>query len=322
MSCIKYNVFISTTPFQLEYCRLIISKCFSDNKYYNLLYCSDLPEGELHRVDELCYADKSSFISQLWKMKSAVSRIKEISKQENVEFFFVHTSGVLANYCYFKYVKNKGLRFSLFYEGILSFYYYEEKFKIVHLKRKISGVALGINYRFSSKIVPLSDKRLKSYYTPFPAYSKGNSSKMRNVRFERKLLDDQCKNGLILGGLSMSKSEKYEWSKIVYSYLMANDLERVYFKRHPDDVQGQFYGVLASTSVEILEINERQGIEWLIDRYDISSVLSLQISSALFNLRAIYGSSIKLYYKSPTNIPENLKNVYDCAAQENFIDLK
>lgn len=164
----KVNIFICTTPFQVFYCQEIVDNYYFGKENYNFIYTSCSYNITNKNVNEIIIADKTFIFKQIFSTWYALFRIRNLVTKFAVEFNFAHTSGIVANYCFEKYIKKSGKPFNLFYEGILAFYKYEETKNSRHFFRNIASLIYGFNYRYNKEIVPVDAPQLRQYYTPFP----------------------------------------------------------------------------------------------------------------------------------------------------------
>lgn len=312
MATKEYLFFVCTTPFQLAYVNEIVKLHFFSERFYKVLYSSVLLEEQFYtNFDEVYIADKKMPITKILVTYKAIKRIKSISKNNKIQSFFSHTGGLVANFSYQSLVQNRGYNFSLYYEGVLSFYKYKAKKSKKHIARKLASFFYGFKYFFCEFIVPLDSVYLNSIFTPFPEMTLGEKGKMSKVVFDIKTIGAEYDNNLILGGLLRSSEDIMLWSMTIRDIKNRMTLNKVFVKKHPDDKTDYLINLIIKEGIEVVEIVSLQPVEFLIQKYKIKKVFSIQISSALFNLQAIYGEDILLYYKKGSS--ENLNCVYDAA---------
>lgn len=302
MTSKKCLLFVCTTPFQLSYVNIIVGLHFSSKNFYKILYSSILLDKEFYNnFDEVFIADKTTPINKLVVTYRAIKRVRSISRDTEVRSFFSHTGGLVANFCYQELVLRKGFNFSLFYEGILSFYEGKEKKKKKHIFRKFVSFFYGFNYTYRELLVPLESVFLCNIFTPFPELTLGETKKKCRVSFDNKVIGSGYDNNLIIGSLIRNSGDRKAWSLTIRDIKNRMGLHKVLVKRHPDDKTNYLISLINQEGIDVEEITSIQPVEFLIQKHEIRRVFSMQISSALFNLHAIYGEGISLYYKKDNN---------------------
>ncbi|MGB6151703.1 MAG: hypothetical protein WBG48_06900 [Pricia sp.] len=293
----KSNIFIAQTPFQNFMAGKIVEQLFLEDGSMNYLYSSVTLDNKGY-FDEYHPIEKKESLKKITTTYSAKKKISKRLKSGHCELFIPHTSAILSNYFFYSFPKERyGVRLNFYYEGILYFYKYYEPYKTkTHTVRKIFSLLVGFGYRRNSEILPVEHPSVNAIYTIFPEHTLGPKQKMVEVSLLKEKYTGQNNCVLIVGG----KPSALEDSEVILLYremiekiLQFPEESTVYFKGHHADTSSNFE-IANAGRIEFQEITQNSAIEEVIELYRPSTILSYP-SSALINLKAMYGKKIDVF---------------------------
>tara|TARA_B110001452_G_scaffold72987_1_gene59029 strand:+ start:6414 stop:7424 length:1011 start_codon:yes stop_codon:yes gene_type:complete len=298
------NIFICQTPFQLYYAMEIIKHftTISGVKKKNLVFHSNLNFID-NNAKYFNLGKEQGVFNRFTRFKKAIKIIDVVIRTSNdkVDFFIPHISGLLPNYIFHhkNTIDNNSISVNFFYEGILYFYDYKERFQKFHIQRFLLGVLLGFRYRIKKTILPYNSPKVKHIYTPIQKFTKGNSLKVIELPFEQKQsIEINTNNYLILGGPIVFLRKFYEdcISQISKS---SNKEFIIYYKGHSSfethnpHYKNIFSEVASKSNIKYFELSNNEPVELLIEKVKPSITYSYY-SSALLNISLMFPNNFKI----------------------------
>ncbi|WP_235856347.1 alpha-2,8-polysialyltransferase family protein [Flagellimonas oceanensis] len=289
------NIFIVHTPLQNYFVTQIAENFFGGNQYENILI-SSVQSKEVDMFDRIQIIEKKNGIKKIIGTLKSKFLIDRYSKKKEVKIFISHTSGLLDNYIFNRIKESRpSIEINFFYDGILYFYCYRERFRKSHKTRKIIGRLIGIDYKYDPVIFPHDSEKISKIYTMLPKYTLGLPEK--HVKVELRGLEYRPKplSSLILGGKPalLTNAEVQKIYSHILDKISLNKKHKLFFKGHHADVSRNFEKAnVAGQGFE--DVTQDSPIEEVITRYSPARVYSYP-SSALINLKSMYGDSIELF---------------------------
>ncbi|MGX1753732.1 hypothetical protein [Sphingobacterium sp. NPDC055346] len=247
-------------------------------------------------------------------MKEFKSKIDELL-DHNLHFFVPHVNNLLSYYCYYLSLENPNLGINVFYEGLALFYDPKIRVKkLTILKRKIMSNLIGLNYKYIESLFPKELRELAKVYSPsieFTSPFKQVCEFEFPIKFDlnNKVLGNSQKS-LILGCPLMNNEQMEKTFDTICRVYNLNTDENYLFKPHFEALKGAISELKQFISnhkypIEILEGKKNMPIELLIEEgLNINNIHSIYISSALINLKLMFGNSMQIYVY---NVPKNKK---------------
>jgi hypothetical protein len=279
------NIFVCQTPFQLFYAEELIKRFTSLNgsKKKSLVFHSNL-KGIDNNIEYFNLGNNQGMLTRFNKFKKAKKIIDKIIKHPNhkVNFFIPHTSGLLTNYVFHHkdIISNKNIGLNLFYEGILYFYDYEDRFQKFHVQRVLLAVLLGFRYRFNKFILPYTSPKVKHIYTPTKKFTKGDDLKVIELPFEQKQSIEINRNHfLVLGGPVAFLNFFYE--DCINEIIASSNKERTIFYKghssfetHNPQFKNIFSEIATKYNIKYVALSNNEPVELLIEKIKPSVIYS------------------------------------------------
>ncbi|GAA3566002.1 hypothetical protein [Snuella lapsa] len=318
------NIFICQTPFQLFYAYELINYLTkrSENKRFLIIHSSlKVNTKNTKNIDYIRVDNTAKLVKSFFQLKKVIGALKEIVKenQSDVSIFIPHIGGLLANYIYFnnKFRKTFKCEVNFFYEGVLYFYDYKERFKKYHFKRIAISLFLGFLYRYKETILPYESDKISYIYTPLRKFTKGKERKKIEVQFNNSGSSFGKENFLILGGPVSYLKEFYNAS-IQEITTMKKENNIIYYKGHASfNTHNPYYKEVFSEYMKELdlgyeELDSNMPIELLIEKVKPFKIFSYY-SSALLNIKLIYKDEIDVvcYLNSKEEVSSNILDVFE-----------
>lgn len=302
------NIFICQTPFQLFFVNQIIRHFKIEERVAKkvLIFHSSLNVISNTPKDNIEYynlGNESRMIKRFIKFKKAIRLIDKIITTSNhrVDFFIPHTSGLLSNYIYYnkKLASKRNIDLNFFYEGILYFYDFEEKFQKFHIQRNLLAVLLGFRYRYNMVILPYNSIKIKHIYTPIKEFTKGESLKIIEIPFNQEhQIEINTNHYLILGGPVVFLKKFYEESIKQIINLSKKEFTIYYkghssFDTHNTECKNIFFDIISKYNINYIELSSMDPVELLIDKVKPVRIYSYY-SSALLNISLMYPNNLSI----------------------------
>jgi len=317
------NIFICQTPFQKFYALELIGFLKRSNLENNnefLIIHSNLKFKETNDIIYVSYSSQKGIIANFWKLKGVFQLINSRLKIKNefTRFFISHTGGLISNYLFNSKHSIRGdIELNLFYEGILYFYDYKEKYNINHVKRKFIAYLLGWKYIFNSTILPYDSNKIKNIYSPAKQFTKGDKNKIVEVPFSKKDITSERTNSvIILGGPVDYLNLFYKESIEEISRSQTTDIKIYYkghasFNTHYSKYKDCFKDVARIKNVNFEELDQDVSIESVISKINPTAIYSYY-SSALLNIALIYPNKYKIvcYLKKECSIEKTIVSIF------------
>lgn len=294
MSIETTKVFLAHTPLQVFFVEQIIEQ---EKLQVNIcvLITSVIPSNP-NLFDKVIFIPKKNGFTKVAKTLKARLFLRRIPSKNKVSFFISHTSALLDNYVFYTLKRNDPeLAINFFYDGILYFYDYQEKHKKTHRIRRLIGFLVGINYHFEPRIVPFDLIDNGIIYTILSKFTLGNKSKHKEIELQKKNYNAIKNNTLILGGkpsLLTDAEVQLIYTKII-GLISDQNTNQNFFKGHHADHSDNF-DIANVDNISFTDITQNNPIEEVVEQYGPSKIYSYP-SSALINLKAMYGMEIEIY---------------------------
>ena len=316
------HFFICQTPFQLTYADLIIESIsqnnLSNHKFF--LYHSGLKIlNTNNQVKYLNYKSKKKL--EIISLISAFQNFKgELKSNRNNQsyVYFSHIGGLFSNYIFYSKKPGDNIDLCLFYEGVLSFYDFRERFNLSHLKRIILATILGFFYRYNPVICPYDSNKITKIFTPFPHYTKGDSKKIVKIDFKKEysFKTTKQKSILILGGPVTYLKEFYDEIISYITLNKKNQTHKLFYKGHSSFLRENkkfknlFDEMLTKENISFDSLDITLPIENILKTIKVDEIHSYY-SSSLINIKAIHQHT-KLYcYIKDSNQPKEIVQIFD-----------
>lgn len=287
-------VFLAHTPLQVFFVEKIVEHYNQYNR--ELILVTSVVPSDSSTFNKVITIPKKNGISKLFKTWKAKRVLLKISKTREASFFISHTSALLDNYVFYSLKqKRPDLSVNFFYDGILYFYDYREKYKRVHSIRKIIGRLVGINYHFEPRIFPFDLINHGMIYTIKSEFTLGDKSKHVEVNFQKKEYNAIKQHTLVLGGkpsLLSAPEIQAIYRKIIDLITLQNTYTHFYKGHHADNSNN--FELAKTSDISFIDITQNSPIEEVVEQYNPLKVYSYP-SSALINLKAMYGNRIELF---------------------------
>ena len=183
-------------------------------------------------------------------------------------------------------------------DGILSHYIFKPSIStyIIQLRNIIVAKLIGLNYRmcYSDIINPFNN--VYELYSYDPELSNIHAVTTRQIPFTRKRLQHNRCNIVILGS-DIYINEHYQIVEKIFN-IVYNISGKIYYKPHPRLINDKMYhyineNINSSYSLEIM--NERCGIEEVIEKYNIKTIISFSLSTAHVEVQRKYYNALECY---------------------------
>jgi len=294
MNTVTTRIFLAHTPLQVFFVEKIIEQEKPQKGIYILI--SSVVPANPNLFDKCILIPKKNGLLKLVKTFKAKLLLKKHTANNNASLFISHTSALLDNYVYYSLKRQQpDLSVNFFYDGILYFYDYQEKYGKTHNIRKLIGFLVGINYHFEPRIVPfdLIDNGL--IYTILSEFTLGDKGRHVEIELQKKGYSTIKNNVLILGGKPslLSHSEVREIYARIIRLISNVQNSTVFFKGHHADFSENFK-IANNDNMPFKDITQSNPIEEVVEKYAPSKIYSYP-SSALINLKAMYGNEIDIY---------------------------
>ncbi len=321
------NIFICQTPFQLFYANQIIKHFNIISGVINncLVFHSNL-NIELNtddtKIEYFNLGNERGVLNRFIQFKKAKKIIDIIVKtpNQNSNFFIPHISGFLSNYIFYceKLAENKNCSLNFFYEGVLYFYDFEERFQKFHRNRFLLGVLLGIRYKYNKIIFPYKSQKIKHIYTPIQKFTKGDVKKLIEIPFKlEKEIEANPHHYLILGGPVSFLKSFYEDS--IKEIIASSNKEFIIyykghasFKTHNPEYKNVFSEMAVKYNIKYVNLSNEEPVELLIEKIKPFKIYSYY-SSALLNISLMYPNNFKIlcYFDENNNHFEMFKSIFN-----------
>jgi hypothetical protein len=148
-----------------------------------------------------------------------------------------------------------------------------------------------------------------------PELTKGPYHKLEQITIQTESLAPRKKSALVLGGFpsALTHGEVREINIKIISALISNKVEKIYFKPHHRDRFRIFEKVATENKIEYQTIESSNSVEELLPTINPESIYAYP-SSALINIKIIYGETVKIECFYPNNRKRDithLKKVFD-----------
>tara|TARA_R110000868_G_scaffold150063_3_gene372970 strand:+ start:31110 stop:32117 length:1008 start_codon:yes stop_codon:yes gene_type:complete len=323
------KIFICQTPFQLFYSKILMKylytvtsekdvPCLIIHSNVNIINENWPPNVSFMEFDS--NLDIFKGFAQLKKIIKKINSAIENNKNGKTRIFIPHIGGLLANYIYYL-KKTKKIELNLYYEGILYFYEFEEKFQLIHLKRYFLALILGFKYKYTKRILPYESERIKSIYTPLKKFTKGPKERIIEVPliFQESILEKEPNEErfLILGGPVDYITDFYD---ICLKEIVAKKISspKIFYKGHASfnthnfKFKNNFYEAAKSHKIDFKEISQQLAVETIIKDIAPTIVFSYY-SSALINIQLMSSlkHKTKCYLGPKDKIFNQIKHIFE-----------
>ena len=318
-------LFICQTPFQLFYVEKILHKMQFNNIGKVIILHSNLLIKDfeiLTNIEFINITAKSNFHNVI-VLRSALKAITSLLEgEEKINVFSSHTGGLIANFLFFNKKYQNKIIFNFYYEGILYFYKFKEKFQWVHFKRMLVAFIVGFRYRYQKEIFPYNSEKINCIYTPLIEKTLGDSKKLKFVSLsgEKKPIATRVNSCLIIGGPISNLKNYYEKC---LDNIQNNSLSSsvIYYKGHSSFLTHHkkykylFKAVAQKYFINYEELEIQSPLENLIADYEISKIYSYY-SSSLINIVLLWPAcyEINCIIDKNLKLDKNIEEVFEFLA--------
>lgn len=293
------NVFVVNTPFQLYVVRHIIHQYFvSDNN----LILSTIKKTNANDIVGVSPNIKGYL--KAWKLIYHVKRnIKDIS------FFIPHLGNLFSSY-FFELSVKYGRPVSVYYEGLALFYDPVVPNRNAVPFRKLGAFLLGAKYNHHEKLYSqeLIEKAVACYSPTNNALLKKYHD-VKIITFGRVKKNKANNNILFLTSDTATLKEIAACKRDVESVVFGIG-QLLYIKPHyalPPEMLRKFEKSLSEISgLSISILDKSIPMEELYDTISFNNVISQRFSSAVINLKFIYGDDVKCKITNTSSIPMDI----------------
>lgn len=290
---INTNFFVVNTPFQLMVVQTLVKEFFFNDKNYIV---STIPEGSNFLISNTQFVlIRRNLFSLIDLVKFKIKLNRSLKKSSETSFFVPHLNNLLSSYLYNRVHKNRNCLMNCYYEGIALFYDPE-----VHLssrtllKRRVIAILSGHIYKHHSKLFPVSFRKISTAYSPMEKFTNG-FLKTIQFNFEKiKLSTNQNKDILIIGSpLKTDSSLRYQKSLIKHFLeSVSKDEGTIYFFKPHYESKRDFLDELQKEVPNIIILDKNIPVEKIIINKSIDQIVAIHPSSALINLKLMFGYTI------------------------------
>lgn len=314
MKDLRSNVFIAHTPLQNFFISKIIEKTLKDSYTNNILITSVEPSCTAN-FKQVLQINKKNGILKVIQTYKAKRKLLKLARSTSTNFYISHTSALLDNYVFYTLKrKYSEIAVNFYYDGILYFYDYQEARKKSHKQRKLIGGLVGIKYHFKPRIFPFDSTHINKIYTTISKFTLGDRE--RHVEIDLLKNNYEVNEGriLILGGKPslLAHTEVQDMYSFILDAIKEDKDKQIYFKGHHADSSNNFE-IVSKDRLDYVDITQNSPIEEVIEMYNPCAIFSYP-SSALINLKAMYGDKIKIecfYIKNRRQDLEMLTPIFE-----------
>lgn len=257
-------------------------------EFYPQQIITNITENNLKRFNS------TSTREYLRNIKECIRFIeKKVVPYKEVFFYFSHPFHMLSNYFFF--LNNSKYHFVQIPDGIANYYNVTTRsFLSKMLLKKIASFFINIKYSLYSGHLTAVEKNKYEYIITL--YEKGlirNGNVIRKIELsnQTKNADQEKSNNILILGQSYKNYYLYQktYSKI-FEYVISNfkSDSNIFYKNHPNEnINQHFKDLLSNYKINILSTQKQ--VELIAANYN--TVIS-EVSSALFNLKILYGDKI------------------------------
>jgi hypothetical protein len=291
---VRTNIFICQTPFQSFVCSQLCRTMFNEN--YSNIFISSVPNYNK-------YPGKVITIhNDLWSKISGLRKAKRILKanaeqhKENLEIFIPHVDGILANYVFSShFFFRRKVKLNLFYEGVvmLDSGRLERNYPRYITRKRILALCIFHIFKVYQDILPLESEKISRVFTPHIEKTPGPKSKMVLIEFPKSTYSI-VKNRCVVIGLDAWHDIERLYENLL-NYIDRNkSINEVWFKPHYSDRLKVFQKMAEQRGFKYQLLQSSYCIEEIIAEYKPQLVVSPYLSSALINLKFMYGEGIDI----------------------------
>jgi len=291
----RINIFICHTPFHNFISRNLCQLKFSEAHFRNYIISS--VEDRATPGNFSLVVIKPGLTGKIIGLRSAKSFFNSQVKifKHEVEFFLPHIDGVLGNYIFHNsYLRNGGAKVNFYYDGILMLDAHREirTFPRLTVIKRLLSLSIFHYFVLHKDVLPVNAPRTNSIYTPLPEHTPGPTEKMIAVRFSSMAYTINHGHVVILGsdvGIDLDLS----YQRIISYCHNALGVEKILFKPHHADKIHIFQKLMKNQN-DIFDLVEGKAcLEELISELRPEVVIAPYLSSALINIKVIFGSTIR-----------------------------
>jgi hypothetical protein len=291
----RVNIFICHTPFHNFITRNLCELKFSEPLFKNYIISSVEDRNKTGNFTFVVI--RQGLAGKIIGLKEARSFFNSQVKKfkRDVEFFLPHIDGVLGNYIFHNsFLRKTGAKVNFYYDGILMLDAHRglRTFpRLLTIKRLLS-MSIFHYFILHKDVLPVHASRTNHIYTPLPEHTPGPIEKMIAVRFSSMAYDINRGHVVILGsdvGINLDLS----YQRII-SYCHATlGVKKVLFKPHHADKMHIFQKTMKSQNQTFNLVEGKACLEELIAELRPEFVIAPYLSSALINIKVIFGTAIR-----------------------------
>lgn len=312
----SYNIFVIFTQYQFQCVKNIMN---NENTVQSIIITT-IPINSEEFKGEVYFFKKinslQSLINEVYcrKRKKVFLQIKNTCKKyETINIFIPHYFNINSNYISTSLVYDANI--NILPDGILSFYPYKltNKNIIKQFLNKIIALSIGLNYKlfFSNIVDPFNKIKTIYSYNPDMTYTYGKE--VKQIPYTKKNIPTaQHTNNMVILGTSSRLNNESEIIEKIISFIKKNKISTLYYKMHPCQKSDSIYTSLLNNNINLKLLTEQTGAENLIEKYSISTVISVEFSTALLEIQRQYNRQLECYINKTTIITNsNYKEYFE-----------
>ncbi|WP_456415746.1 hypothetical protein [Thiolapillus sp.] len=293
------DIYISFTRYQLQ----AVNNIFIDRNSDTSVLITTIEPKKSISFDHTFIFDKletpkslAREINQRKRLK-AFRKIKSIcEKHKHVNVFIPHFFNINTNYVALTLLPDANIY--IYPDGLLSYYPYRIS-KRDMLKQSIyKGISflVGLRYRIIYSYISNPLDNIKAIYSYEPEITYKFGRDVQKIT-EHNLLQHNTEklHNLIILGTSGKVHSPLDLSRKIQSLVSKESPPKVFYKMHPSCDKDSFFTLISKAIPETILIKEKDGIEHLIQKYRINTMISTEFSTALIECKRLYGSSVTCY---------------------------
>ena len=291
------NIFIVNTSFQRYICETIIQQKFTDaSKYVNTII-STVPKQEISLTNLVVIHIRKNIQHIVKDLRSVCAFMKKSILMADSSCFFVpHVNNLISSYIYTHLTSQKS-QIAVYYEGMALFYAPIVKlprYKIA--QRYVLGFLSGMHYEHFATLYPEKLRSIATAYTPTPKFA---TEFKKQEYFTLPTVElSGTRNEILLLLPPFDMEQDYADVKSVVDYVVLHHKNAlVYLKPHFENREEILkkiisYGSENGVTFHILE--KEKIVEHFIVSKNIGTIYTSYFSSALINLRLMYGDALEI----------------------------
>lgn len=292
------NLFICHNPFQYYISRHLCAFHFNaplSENWVVISFETNIPAANFKLI--VIQNNPLGKLSGLLKTKTFLARLA-IQHRNKLSVFLPNIHGILGNYVFHSnLLRKKQVNINFYYEGIVMMMSEQIRknlsFPRQFFLRILLALPLAHRFRLHKDVLPLNDPRINKIYTPNTHYTSGPREKLVEIQFPKRraeLIPERC---LILG-LDVGTRLEEGYARLINFIQKSPGIKETIYKPHYAAKNDLFPKLARDANFVFTHIQTNLCVEEMIDEIKPGIVICLYLSSALINLKLIYGSNIQI----------------------------